>query len=64
MPRSAAARASDYRSLRKCGLDVVLIDIDREWVLALGLMSAFDYDNPVEGRGTRRASTSGPRIHY
>jgi len=49
MPRSAAARASDYRSLRKCGLDVVLIDIDRELVLALGLMSAFDYDNPVEG---------------
>jgi hypothetical protein len=36
--RSAAHRAADYRSRRVSGLDTVLIDIDRELVLArLGL---------------------------
>ena len=60
MARSAAERAANYRSRRQCGLDAVLLDIDRELVLASGLMSASDCDNPVERRGTRRASTSGP----
>ena len=35
-----------------------MVDVDRELVLASGLMSASDYDNPV---GTRRASTYGAR---
>jgi len=48
MTRSPAERARDYRSRHQRGLDAVLIDIDRELVLAPGLMSASDYDNTVE----------------
>jgi hypothetical protein len=45
---------ADLRSRRQSGLDAVLLDVDRELVLASGLMSASDYDNPVKRRGTRR----------
>jgi hypothetical protein len=59
---------ASYRSRHASGLDAILIDIERQLVLPSGLMSASDYDNPVERRGTSRASTSGPRdrprIHY
>ena len=45
--RTAAQRASDYHARRAGGLDAVLVDIDRELILAAGLMSDSDYDNPL-----------------
>jgi hypothetical protein len=53
MSRSPAQRAAEYRIRRACGLDAVLVDIDRDGVLAAGLMSASDYANSVERRRIR-----------
>ena len=51
MPRSSAQRAADYRSRRVCGLNSVLLDVDRQVVLASGLTSRSK--SPRRKRGER-----------
>jgi hypothetical protein len=41
---------ADLRWRRQCGLDVCVIEIDRQAVLDSGLMTPTQYNNPAERR--------------